>query len=505
MNYIFNRLTDVLNLFSLNESSRVFQYFSAVFRFFGVLIRGWFPFRQIILILLPILLMLTSYYSQALTAKTRNVINGHAPYLTFDGGHTRATNIDELLGITLSDGTIITRATNNSSASNPIELPNAGETFADIGMFMPTDINADRVDIKALVNNPPYNYAGDDDGDGNFYIAGSGFYFTQYLYDRNNHRVARNEALNICNAPYRIELRVSGTNPSDRTLTTRSGVPNRTTYDEGRAIYYIKPKGEEGPRVCFAKPDMRYSKDRYAGPSSEWDVYNGFIPQSTNSSSYHRNFPTTGANNLYFDLLIQNSDPLNWGDPITQGGITVTMTPDVTGETVRVTLTGPVAKREQLAQNNSEQVDKPTLPQTFELVGRDNSGQAVVKYGFELKQWFVNRGNVYARYNSSNNHTLWCNNIGYRLSSIADLTNAVNGSSIGATPSSPGNYYQRRIGAGLFTEWGYMRSYAGANFQSAYYRAKGGTGIIGYVNPVSGNLRRNGEEPYSFYGVCVSP
>ena len=444
--------------------------------------------------------MLTSYCSQALTATTRNVINGHAPYLTFDGGHTRATNTDELLGITLSDGTIITRATNNSSASNPIELPNAGETFADISMIMPTDINGGRVDFSTLIS-PPYNYAGDDDGDGDFSIGGGVFYFT--IYDRNNNRVvARNEILNICDAPYRVELRASmgwgGTS-----LITRNGVPNKTVYNNGTATYYIKPKGEEGPRVCFARPDVTYSKDKYAGPSSEWDVYYGFIPQSTNSSSYHRNFPTTGANNLYFDLLIQNSGPLKWGDPITQGGITVTMTPDVTGETVRVTLTGPVAEPEQLVVNPSKQVDKPTLPQTFELVGRDNSGQAVVKYGFELKQWFVNRGS-FSESRSDSKHLLWCNNIGYRLSSIADLTNAVYGDYIGATPSSPGNHYQRRIGAGLFTEWGYMRSYAGANFQSAYYRAKGGTGIIRDVNSVSGNLR-NGEEEYSFYGVCVSP
>ncbi len=497
MNYIFNRLIDVLNLFSLNESSSVLQYFSAVFRFFGVLIRGWFPFRQIILALLPILLMLTSYCSQALTAKTRNVINGHAPYLTFDGGYTRATNTDELLGITLSDGTIITRATNNSSASNPIELPNAGETFADIGTFMPTDINADRVEIGTLIS-PPYNYAGDDDGDGDFSIGEASFYFT--IYDRNNNRVARNETLNICNAPYRVKVSTEG----GGNLSTYNGVPNRTFYGIGRATYYIKPKGEEEPRVCFARPDVTYSKGIYAGPSSEWDVYSGFIPQSTNSSSYHRNFPTTGANNLYFDLLIQNSGPLNWGDPITQGGITVTMTPDVTGETVRVTLTGPVAKPEQLVVNPSKQVDKPTLPQTFELVGRDNSGQAVVKYGFELKQWFVNRGNVDVWYDSGNNHTLWCNNIGYRLSSIADLTNAVYGDYIGATPSSPGNYYQRRIGAGLFTEWGVMSNYAGANFnyeyagsKQGYYFTKDGRG----VNQGGGSLG----SLFRFYGVCVSP
>ena len=252
---------------------------------------------------------------------------------------------------------------------------------------------------------------------------------------------------------------------------------------------------------------MTYSKDRYAGPSSEWDVSYGFIPQSTNSSSYHRNFPTTGANNLYFDLLIGNSGPLNWGDPITQGGITVTMTPDVTGETVRVTLTGPVAKPEQLVVNPSKQVDKPTLPQTFELVGRDNSGQAVVKYGFELKQWFVNRGDYYESTSNGNNHTLWCNNIGYRLSSIADLTNAVYGDYIGATPSSPGNHYQRRIGAGLFTEWGAVSTYVGANFVHAYSDESGGYGAGGRtmkVNPEDGRIRGL-PNYYGVYLVCAYP
>ena len=91
--------------YNLNRSSfrSNLQYLPSIFRLSGVLIRGRLLFRQVILALLPILLMLTSYCSQALTAKTRNFINGHAPYLTFDGGYTRATNTDELLGITLSD------------------------------------------------------------------------------------------------------------------------------------------------------------------------------------------------------------------------------------------------------------------------------------------------------------------------------------------------------------------------------------------------------------------
>ena len=49
-------------------------------------------------------LLLSSYPSLALTSETTNTIRGNAPYLTFDGGRTQATNTDELLGITLSNG-----------------------------------------------------------------------------------------------------------------------------------------------------------------------------------------------------------------------------------------------------------------------------------------------------------------------------------------------------------------------------------------------------------------
>ena len=60
--------------------------------------------QQIFLGLLFGLLLITSYSSLALTTKTLNVISGNAPYLIFDGGQTRVTNSEELLGISLSDG-----------------------------------------------------------------------------------------------------------------------------------------------------------------------------------------------------------------------------------------------------------------------------------------------------------------------------------------------------------------------------------------------------------------
>ena len=125
-----------------------------------------------------------------------------------------------------------------------------------------------------------------------------------------------------------------------------------------------------------------------------------------------------------------------------------------------MTLTGPAAKDSQFNSNTPGRVAKPVLPQTFELVGRDSNGNVVVKYGFQLKQWYVNRGDH--NYYSYDSTLSWCNNIGYRLPHVKDLTNSICAgpwsspscqSSVGATPPSNGNNYQRIIAAGFFSEW----------------------------------------------------
>ncbi|WP_167349281.1 hypothetical protein, partial [Gilliamella bombicola] len=78
-----------------------------------------------------LLLLPYSQSSLALTAYTSRVIQGSAPYLTFDGGRTKATTTDTLLAIELPDGRTITPSTNTSSSTNPIRLVN-GSTFNDI-------------------------------------------------------------------------------------------------------------------------------------------------------------------------------------------------------------------------------------------------------------------------------------------------------------------------------------------------------------------------------------
>ncbi|OCL24894.1 hypothetical protein A9G07_00270 [Gilliamella sp. wkB72] len=403
------------------------------------------------------------FSGHALTSQTtRNAIQGSAPYLTFDGGRTRAVDTNGLLGITLSNGTKYTPSTNTSSSATPIVLPVEGQSFADISMFVPTDTNS--VDLSTLIG-PPNNYWGDDDGDSGVTATGS---LSLSIVDKNGQSVSRNSVLTTCNSPYKVTL-----SSTDGTLSTRYGFPNRSTFSARSETYYVNPKA--GPVVCFARPDVVYfSSGEYAGPSWMWDPAKGFLTQETDPSRYGQNFPTTGANGLYFDLLISgSSQPLFWSS-VSRGGITVTMS-NPTATSVRVTLTGPYATISQHNSDSPNPISKPTLPQTFELVGRDSNGTPVVRYGFTLKQWFVNRGSASRNYYPT---LYWCNSLGYRMPSVKDLTNAscrgLNSGdwcrgSVGATPSSPGNHHMRHIGSGFFTEWGKMDAYLGNGFHNLWY------------------------------------
>ncbi|MCX8593836.1 hypothetical protein [Gilliamella sp. B3367] len=435
------------------------------------------------------------FSGHALTSQTTaNQIQGTPPYLTFDGGRTRAVDANGLLGITLSDGAHYTPSTNSSSAT-PISLPVEGQSFADISMFVPTDTNS--VDLSTLIG-PPNNYWGDDDGDADVTATGS---LSLSIVDKRGQSVSRSTVPTICNAPYRIKL--SSTNG---TLSTRYGFPNRSTFSARSETYYVNPKA--APVVCFARPnlfpgkrgdDTSHPSWDFAGPASMWDPANGFIPQSTEPSLYGRNFPTTGANGLYFDLDISGvSQPLYWS-PVSQGGITVTMS-NSTATSVRVTLTGPYATESQHNSRNPGPISKPTLPQTFELVGRDNNGTPVVKYGFTLKQWFVNRGSKRDTYS---NTLSWCNSLGYRMPRVRDLTNS-NYNNLGTTPSSPGNYYQRRIGAGFFTEWGKMVDYSSVGFNDVYWTSDPSGSRQFTVATYNGDAYSSGSS-YPYYGLCSHP
>ncbi|NUF28225.1 hypothetical protein GA0061081_10833 [Gilliamella bombicola] len=469
-------------------------------------------------IFLSPLLLLSSFSVQALSVYTSQTIEGSAPYLTFDGGRTRVTSTESLLAIELPDGTTLTPSTNPSSSTNPIRLPYAGSTLGDIDMLIPSSVNS--VDLSDLVTR--YNYWGDDDGDGQGSggVTASGSISVSFT-DKDSNTVSRSDALDKCKAPYKVTLSSVG-----GYLQTQYGVPNRTSFSGAMVDYYINPY-DSSPSVCYARPNLLLGgttginsndEPRYAGPANIWSPTKGFLTQSNDSSSYGRNFPTTGANGLYFDLLIGGVDAsqLTWS-PVTRGGITATVTsviaynnwlPSVDrGKVVaRVKLSGPRAISTQINSNNpSPLTPLPSLPQTFELVGRDSRGNEV-RYGFVLKQWFVNRG---SKLDTQSNQSTWCSSLGYRLASVSDLTNAVKTDSpsiSGALPSSSDNYYMRHIGAGFFTEWGYMTYSADAGFvPGAIDWTSDTTGRnVFSVNSNNGHVG-SGYVYYSGYAVCTAP
>ena len=445
-----------------------------------------------VLVLTVVVLQSISFSNYALTTKTTNIIYGSAPYLTFDGGRTRVTNTEALLGISLSDGRTFTPTTNDSSFDNPIELPVIGQSFNDIGMLVPTDTNS--IALSSLIGTP-YNYWGDDDGDGQGIdgITATGS-IKLSIVDRKGQPVARNEVLDICKAPYILTL-----SNTDITLKTRYGIPNERFIHDYLIIYYINPKVESQQQICVAKPNMRWGGAAlpdsswlykyYLGPASMWNPYMGFLTQSFTSSSYDLNFPTTGANNLSFDLEIGGVRTIPYGgiewEVITSGDIKATITRTSNSSTsITVTLTGPaITDYSQNDTNNPSPIGIPSLPQAFEIVGKmKESGRetgVVVKYGFVLKQWFVNRQKHFYTYRDT---STWCTKIGYRMPTVKDLTNAACKGryadycegSVGATPSSANNNYTRHIGAGFFSEWGMMQDYPhgdfhGPDYDSAFY------------------------------------
>ncbi len=274
------------------------------------------------------------------------------------------------------------------------------------------------------------------------------------------------------------------------------------------------------PVINYVRPNLILGKDKYAGLADIWNPKKGFLVQSINPESYNLNFPTTGAHNLYFDLLITGIDvrDLTW-EPVTHEGITATVTNDVVCDSwipyedckewvARVKLTGPVARYRW--DNPKPSVVKPRLPQTFELVGRDIYGVEVVKYGFVLKQWFIHRGDKSLYYDM----LIWCHNIGYHMPRVRDLTNAVNVNGgllppvVGASPSSPYNNYMRHIDAGFFSEWGVVDFYKGADFGFNYHLSSEdendkNTSFMYVVDSAYGDIR-TGSSMGSFYVVCVS-
>lgn len=400
------------------------------------------------LILLPCLAT-ASMTQAALTAMTVKTIQGTAPYLTFDNGTTKATNMSDLLWLQLSNGEKYTPQ-NNTSATTIIELPVAGQTFADITTLVPTTSNT--IALTDLIG-APNNYLGDEDEDSEITVSGN---LNLSINDMYGNTVTRTESLNPCYAPFKITL-----STSESTLKTKYGDPSSNSFDVYSEIYYIKPKANT-PYSCWAQPNLSNTGNRYYNPNyTGWHPEKGFKLQGSEPTD---NFPTIGSHGLYFNLTIDgiSGSKVSYSKYPASSGLDLSLSESVSSDTVKVMLTGPRG-------NVGSPAPSTANPTTFTLYS--DTEKTKIIYNFTISKWLIVQPN-------GNGGKTYCDGLSpsgitYKLPKVRDYTNA-NGSGWTDGPSGQRNNYSRRIGGGVFAEWGSTTNeyYTDSDWNGERYRTR---------------------------------
>ncbi|MDF7671292.1 hypothetical protein PT276_08845 [Orbaceae bacterium ESL0721] len=377
-----------------------------------------------------VLLPLTSEaaISSALTAAT---IQGNSPYVSFDNGITKAADLTPLLTLKLSDGTLLTKENNYTSANNPIELPELGQTLADVEMLLPLAHNS--IDINTILNQNSYLY--DDDGDSEFNTIGT---LNLNVTDTKGESIKdRYAILDSCKAPYKVTLSSSASK-----LSSAYGDPQSTQYAAQSESFYIKPK--KGNAIAtYALPNLAYSGSfpngsyNVDGPASEWSNQLGFRLQDVCNPS--ANFPTTGTAGVNFQLTISNPEgAVTYSKEPSSSGLDLTIT-NINSNSVKVMLTGPRKGADPATADTA-------VPTTFTI----RSGFTPI-YTFKIDKWFIMGPANTNGYDNNKCSSAFGSN--YHNVRIVELTNA-NGSGWSGGLAGQGTNYQRRIGGGLLGEWG---------------------------------------------------
>lgn len=517
----------------------------------------------------------------AFSSSSVKSIHGHLPYLTFDNGITKINDTDSLLGITLSDNTIIRPSKDVSSEDNPIILPNTADTFENIQTIVPLankgNNNYPNVNLNTLIDEP-YNYFIDEDGDSGAKVTGnisikwknyqSSPIYPYKIEERDITDLVKNNPkmkLNPCNGIYKLII-----NTTNGYIKTKYGLPNYSEFSDGNHTYYIKPNAEQA-FVCYAQPNIVYHSGFEPGfyDGTTWTNYQGYrVFSPSNSGNYSgqssitkNNFPSTGADGLYFYLTLAGIIPekvveingniirsdensnislvLNagktsywsaskWraGSKNTKGKFVGTHWNKGIEPAVKVTLNGP----------KFDSTNKDFKPVTFKIYADKAKSQLL--YEFRLMRWYIVQPEV--EYENQMAAINYCQKLGvnYRLPDVNDFTNA-NETNVGWSNGFPGQgdksarqlSYQdnaRWIG-GLFNEWGCLANgasiigkdkytnglcsgYPSTNWDSYYYWTKStalnsndyGKGLLvfsGYGRPVLYDASPN----YIRRVACVTP
>ncbi|KDN10842.1 hypothetical protein GAPWKB30_0584 [Gilliamella apicola] len=452
------------------------------------------------LVFAPLLLLPYSLSSQALSAKTSQVIQGSAPYLSIDGV-TKVVSMEDLLGIRLPNISYIPQGANSalypnavidqSNVDAPIEMPNITDTFADIQAIVPL-VNYPRIQLSELMDSP-YNYGRDDDGDDNINATGN---LTIKWQDKNGTDITGevkanpNRRLNLCDGPYKLTLTATAS-----TLSTQYGVPNSSNFTGNEHSYYINANMNR-PVACYAQPNLAY--DDHAFGTTIWDMdgpnwvsLKGF--KVTNNSNIAENFPTTGSDRLYFYLLLGGISPEQviaangtTVSAVSGSGVSLSLSKENTQhwaiDTDRICRTcirdgnlypgGEQALKIILKGPSINSSNKAFSPSLFKLYSDVNHTKLL--YSFKIERWYISQPGITVRYGYADAQN-FCRNLGngYRIPDINDYTN---GNGAGWTEGLPGrsiNNCQRKVSykdisgkwvGGLFNEWGFT-----ANTMNNFY------------------------------------
>ncbi|MDF7670290.1 hypothetical protein PT276_03570 [Orbaceae bacterium ESL0721] len=357
-------------------------------------------------------------------------------------------------GIRLSDGTLLTEGNNTTSSNNPLEIEE--ETIANIEILVP---NSDEpIALKKLLTTP-YKYQQSDDTTVTRTLMVN-------ISDSDGNKL-KSDTIDGCKH-YIITL----IDLDNNRYTQKRDTPYIAT------TYYLKPKqsNQGKPHACYAKPNMIYSgnnssnfKNRVNGPTSQWNSTNGFILQDLNNPS--SNFPTVGAHGLFFNLSFINADAktVQYEKIPANSGIDLSIN-NIDDQMVKVMLTGP-------RNGATVSTASTAVPTLFTIKAGDTP-----IYTFKISKWFITLADSAVYYDEPYNN---CQNLygsSYRIPIVNEYTNANNSDYYkhtdwsGGLPGQPNNY-QRRIGGGLFSEWGDVGSgveglYDSSDFaQKAFYWA----------------------------------
>ncbi|WP_141674343.1 hypothetical protein [Gilliamella sp. wkB108] len=344
-------------------------------------------------------------------------------------------------------GKVVASSTDNSSATDPINLTTEFVKFSDITTFVPftsyPEIALSDIIIKS-------NYWLDIDGDANPNVTGGLKIKWQDSEGNDITETVKNNAnseLKGCSAPYQLTIEAA-----NGVLSTQYGDPRTSNFTGGKHTYYINPKIVQ-PEVCNIRPNLSLEfPDASVSNGPDWKAHKGFYVMDLNKPEV--NFPTTGSNNLFFDIVFVGEVPAtslvqyNGSNvyPISGSGVHLELSAPSKG-VLRLYVKGPTA-------SNSSGFS----PSIFRLY-KDQAKNDLL-YAFNIQRWYVAKLNGNGNYDSAVD---FCNSLsGYRVPLVTDFTNSNRMNWHGGIPGVNGDY-QRRISykqndgswmGGLFNEWG---------------------------------------------------